>query len=141
MFPLLAGMLAAPMLLAQARPAQAQSLIHDLPRTFEALYDLTGGAGILPTSSIELEAQSRVENGPRWQVRIVSRLRSVSWMAVVIEQNPQPLAAWVRFRNGALPEITSHFKIADSSQIIIVAESGGKFYGLRRFITVVGHCL
>lgn len=125
----------------QAKTVGAASLIHDLPRTEEALFDLTQGAPILPTTQVELIAQPWVEFSPRWPVRVVSRLPGVHWMALVVEQNPNPLAAVYRFKPGALTEASSYLKIADSSQVSVVVAADSGFYGLRRFIKVVGHCL
>jgi len=139
---LLAGVSVCPGLQGKpAVPASPESLIHDLPRTAEALFDLTHGAPILPTAQIELIAPPLVEFAPRWPVRVVNRMPGVTWMALVIEQNPQPLAALFHFSHGALTEIRSYLKIADSTQVTVVVAAAGKFYGLRRFITVVGYCV
>jgi len=139
---LLAGVSVCPGLQGKpAVPASPESLIHDLPRTAEALFDLTHGAPILPTAQIELIAPPLVEFAPRWPVRVVNRMPGVTWMALVIEQNPQPMAALFRFGHGALTEIRSYLKIADSTQVTVVVAAAGKFYGLRRFITVIGNCM
>lgn len=139
---LLAGVAVCPVLQGKpGLPASPESLIHDLPRTTEALFDLTHGAFISPTTQIELIAPPMVEYAPRWPVRVINRIPGVSWMALTIEQNPQPLAALFHFSNGALTEINSYLKIADSTQVTVVVAAGGKFYGLRRFITVVGYCV
>lgn len=136
---LFGGLLASSRL--QARAVSAESMIHDLPRTEEALFELTQGATILPTTQIELIAQPWVEFAPRWPVRVVSRIADVSWMALVVEQNPNPLAAVYHFKPGALTEASSYLKIADSTQVSVVVAAAGRFYGLRRFIKVVGHCM
>lgn len=125
----------------QARPAVAESMIADLPRTEEALFELTQGARILPTTQIDLLALQSVEYAPRWPVRVVSRIPDTHWMALVLEQNPQPLAAVYRFKPGVVTETSGNFKLADSTQVIIVVAAAGQFYGLRRFITVVGNCV
>lgn len=139
---LLAGVSVCPVL--QGKPAlqaSPESLIHDLPRTTEALFDLTHGAFILPTTQIELIAPPVVEYAPRWPVRVINRIPDVTWMALTIEQNPQPMAALFSFGKGALTEFRSYLKIADSTQVTVVVAAAGRFYGLRRFITVVGHCV
>ena len=124
-----------------AAPTAADSLIHDLPRTEEALFELTRGARIMPTTQVELITQPFVEFAPRWPVRVVSHLSNTQWIALVVEQNPQPLAAVYRFTSRAVIEINSYLKIADSTQITLVAAAAGRFYGLRRFVTAVGHCV
>lgn len=121
-------------------PRTTESLIHDLPRTTEALFDLTRGAVILPSSHIEMIAESLVEYSPRWPVRVVTRLPGASWMVLVIEQNPQPLAALFQFKTSVVSEISSSVKLADNTQVTVVVAAAGRFYGLRRFITVVGNC-
>lgn len=124
-----------------AAPAAVDSLIHDLPRSEEALFDLTQGARILPSAQLELITQPLVEFAPRWPVRVVSNLPNTQWIALVVEQNPQPLAAVYRFKSGAVTETSGYLKIADSTQITLVVAAAGRFYGLRRFVTVVGHCV
>ena len=136
---LLSSLAACPQL--QAWPAAGESLIHDLPRTEEALFDLTQGARILPTMHIELIAEPYVEFAPRWPVRVVSDIAGARWMALVIEQNPQPLAALYRFNADVIADTSTYLKIADSTQVTVVVAAAGRFYGLRRFITVVGNCL
>jgi len=123
-----------------ARPVAETSLIHDLPRTEEALFELTRGAAILPSNKIDLLTPPQVEYGPRWPVRIVQRIAGARWAALVIEQNPQPLAALVHFHRGLLGDLAFHCKIADSSQVTVVVAAAGKFYGVRRFMPVVGTC-
>ena len=126
---------------AQARPtAMVESLIHDLPRTAEALFDLTRGAVILPSTQIELITEPLVEYAPRWPVRMVNRMPGASWMALVIEQNPQPLAAVFHFKSTGLNEIGLNLKIVDSTQVTVIVAVAGKYFGQRRFITVVGNC-
>lgn len=140
----LPALAACPALLARpaapAMPGVSESLIHDLPRTAEALFDLTQGAPIVSSTQIELIAQPLVEYAPRWPVRVVSRIPGAHWMAVLIEQNPQPLAAVFHIRSAALTEITSYFKIENSSQVTVIVAAAGRFYGQRHFITVVGRC-
>jgi sulfur-oxidizing protein SoxY len=139
---LLAGVAVCPALQGKpAVPAGPESLIHDLPRTAEALFDLTHGAPILSSARIDLIAPPLVEYAPRWPVRVINRIPGVTWMAVTLEQNPQPLAALFHFKAGALTEVRSYLKIADSTQVTVVVAAAGKFYGLRRFITVVGYCM
>lgn len=125
----------------QAQPGVAQSLIHDLPRTEDALFELTQGAHILPSPHIDLVAQPLVEYAPRWPVRMVSRIPGTSWLALALEQNPQPLAALYRFKPSVITETSGYFKIADSTQVTLVVAAQGRFYGLRRFITVAGNCV
>lgn len=124
-----------------SKPAlSAESLIHDLPRTTEALFELTRGAAILPSTQIELLAAPWVEYAPRWPLRLVQRIAGASWMALVVEQNAQPLAAVFRFRSIPLHEIATSIKIADSSQVTAVVAAAGRFYGARYFIKLVSNC-
>lgn len=124
-----------------AAPVVPDSLIHDLPRTEEALFGLTRGAPILATAQLELITQPFVEFSPRWPVRVASNIPGTIWMALAIEQNPQPLAAVYRCKPGVVTETSGYFKIAESTQITLVVAAGGRFYGLRRFVSVVGNCM
>lgn len=118
-----------------------ESVVHDLPRSAEAIYDLTQGALIYPTTHIQFIAQPYVEYAPRWPVQIVNAIPNVRWMALVIEQNPQPLAALFHFLPGSLTEASAYLKVADSTQVTVVVAAGDRFYGLQRFISVVGNCM
>ena len=135
--------LSAPVLARTATPTIIvnESLVHDLPRTAEALFDLTQGAHIYSSERIDLLAQPYVEYAPRWPVLMVNHLPNVRWMALIIEQNPQPLAAVFHFMPGSLTEASAYLKIADSTQVTVVVAAGNRFYGRRRFIKVVGNCM
>lgn len=141
----LGGLSLSPLVLARAAsraaPPVMESLIHDLPRTAEAIYDLTRGALIYPSMQIQLIAQPYVEYAPRWPVHMVNAMPNVRWMALLIEQNPQPLAALFHFLPGSLTEASAYLKVADSTQVTVVVAAGDRFYGLRRFISVVGNCM
>ena len=38
-------------------------------------------------------------------------------------------------------EASAYLKIADSTQVTVVVAAGNRFYGLRRYISVVGNCM
>lgn len=144
----LGGLSLSPLVLARASRTSSpviapviESVVHDLPRSAEAIYDLTQGALIYPTTQIQLIAQPYVEYAPRWPVHMVNSIPNVRWMALVIEQNPQPLAALFHFLPGSLTEVSAYLKIADSTQVTVVVAAANRFYGLRRFISVVGNCM
>jgi len=78
-----------------------------------------------------------VEYAPRWPVRVVNRMPGASWMALVIEQKSATPGSGVHFKSTGLNEIGLNLKIVDSTQVTVIVAVAGKFYGQRRFITVV----
>jgi len=60
---------------------------------------------------------------------------------VVLEKNPFPLAAKFDFKEGALPYVKVNVKMAETSDVRVVASAGGRHYAATREIKVtIGGC-
>jgi sulfur-oxidizing protein SoxY len=100
-----------------------------------------GAAGAAPSSDIVIEAPQIAENGAVVPVEITSKIAGTSSIAVLIDKNPYPLVAKFDFMEGALPFVKVNVKMAETSEVRVVAAAGGKNYLATREIKVtIGGC-
>ena len=100
------------------------------------------GAGT-PTASndILIEAPQIAENGAVVPIEITSNIPGTTSIAVVLEKNPFPLAAKFDFNEGALPYVKLNVKMAETSDVRVVATAGGRHHAATKEIKVtIGGC-
>jgi sulfur-oxidizing protein SoxY len=100
-----------------------------------------GAANPAPSKDIVIDAPQIAENGAVVPIEIVSNIPGTTSIAVVLEKNPFPLAARFDFREGALPYVKVNVKMAETSDVRVVASAGGRHYAATREIKVtIGGC-
>ena len=100
-----------------------------------------GAAGAAPSKDILIEAPEIAENGAVVPIEIESRIPGTSSLAVVLEKNPFPLAAKFDFKEGAAAFVKLNVKMAETSDVRVVATAGGRQYAATREIKVtIGGC-
>jgi sulfur-oxidizing protein SoxY len=100
-----------------------------------------GAAGAAPSKDIVIEAPQIAENGAVVPIEIESNIPGTSSLAVVLEKNPFPLAAKFDFKEGALPYVKVNVKMAETSDVRVVATAGGRHYVATKEIKVtIGGC-
>ena len=100
-----------------------------------------GAAGAAPSKDIVIEAPEIAENGAVVPIEIASNIPGTSSLAVVLEKNPFPLAAKFEFREGALPYVKVNVKMAETSDVRVIATAGGRHYVATKEIKVtIGGC-
>jgi sulfur-oxidizing protein SoxY len=88
-----------------------------------------------------IEAPQIAENGAVVPIEISSNVPGTTSIAVIIEKNPFPLAGKFEFKEGALPFVKLNVKMAESSDVRVIAEAGGKHFAATREIKVtIGGC-
>jgi sulfur-oxidizing protein SoxY len=106
----------------------------------DALQSL-GASNPVPSKDIAIEAPQIAENGAVVPIEITSHLPATTSIAVLIEKNPFPLAGKFDFKDGALPFVKLNVKMAESSDVRVIAAAGGKHYTATREIKVtIGGC-
>jgi sulfur-oxidizing protein SoxY len=106
----------------------------------DALKGIGAGAAT-PSKDIVIEAPQIAENGAVVPIEISSNLPGTTAIAVVIEKNPFPLAGRFEFKEGALPFVKLNVKMAETSDVRVVAFAGGRQYAATREIKVtIGGC-
>lgn len=93
------------------------------------------------SSAISIEAPEIAENGAVVPIEVTSKIPGTTSLAVIIEENPYPLAAKFDFMEGALPFAKLNAKMGKTSHVRVVATAGGKHYAASREIKVtIGGC-
>jgi len=105
------------------------------------LADTLAGAPWTETDRIALDAPDLAENGAIVPISVESRLPNTSRIFIFVEKNPMPLAAQIRFQPGTDGFASMRLKMNETSPVLVVAESEGKFFGTRKTVRVmVGGC-
>ena len=100
-----------------------------------------GAGSLVPSSDIVIEAPQIAENGAVVPIEIAANIPGTTSIAVVLDKNPFPLAARFDFKEGALPYVKVNVKMAETSDVRVVAAAGGRHYVATREIKVtIGGC-
>jgi sulfur-oxidizing protein SoxY len=103
--------------------------------------DLLAGASWTETERIALEVPDLAENGAIVPISVESRLPNTSRLLIFVEKNPTPLAAQIRFQSGTDGFASLRLKMNETSFVLVIAESEGKFFGTQKLVKVmVGGC-
>ena len=106
----------------------------------DALKNLGVGAGT-ESKDIAIEAPQIAENGAVVPIEITSNIPGTTSIAVVLEKNPFPLAAKFDFLEGAAPYVKLNVKMAETSDVRVVATAGGRHHSATKEIKVtIGGC-
>ena len=108
--------------------------IQDLVRTL-------GGSAPQPSDDIVFVGPEIAENGAVVPIEIASQLPGTDSIALLIEKNPNLLAANFAIPAGTLPEIQTRVKMAETCNVYALVRAQGKFYYTAKEIKVtVGGC-
>lgn len=93
--------------------------------------------GEIPSNDIEIIAPTRAENGAIVQVEVTSRIPNTEAIAVFVEKNPTALIGNFMFTNGALPQIVTRIKMAETSDIKIIVKAGSQYFTASKNVIVL----
>jgi sulfur-oxidizing protein SoxY len=100
-----------------------------------------GASGAAPSKDIVIEAPQIAENGMVVPIEVTSNIPGTRAISVIVEKNPFPLAGRFEFADGALPFVKVNVKMAETSDVRVVAEAGGKAFAATKEIKVtIGGC-
>lgn len=118
----------------------AEAFAKDKPE--EALAVLFKGREIRETDRITIEMPPGAENGAIVPLTVRTDLPEVSVITLIAEKNPVSLLGQFRFTGkGKGDYLRTRIKLAKSSHLIVVVESGGELCTARRYIEVLkGGC-
>ena len=91
----------------------------------------------IPSKDIEIIAPDRAENGAIVQLEITSRIPNTEAIAVFVEKNPTALIGNFMFSNGAMPQIVTRIKMAETSDIKIIVKAGNQYYSNTKNVIVL----
>jgi sulfur-oxidizing protein SoxY len=117
------------------------------PRAFEsatmdaALTATFGRSDTVTALEIELKLPTTAHLGDLVPVMVQTHLPNVSRMALLVHENPQPLAALFEFGPSTLAEVAARIRLAQSSEVSVVVESDGQLFRNAQPVQVVlGGC-
>lgn len=93
--------------------------------------------GEIPSKDIEIIAPDRAENGAIVQLEVTSRIPNTEAIAVFVEKNPTALIGNFMFSNGAMPQIVTRIKMAETSDIKIIVKAGNQYYSNAKNVVVL----
>jgi sulfur-oxidizing protein SoxY len=103
----------------------------------KALYGKTAE----PSDKINLDAPEIAENGAVVPIAVASTLANVTGIAILVLENPYTLAAAYKIPVGTAAAVSNRLKMAKTSKVVAVVESGGKLYSTTKEVKVtVGGC-
>jgi sulfur-oxidizing protein SoxY len=121
---------------AKAWPAEAFKVKTEA-EALKALYGKSAEA----SDKVSLDAPEIAENGAVVPIAVASTLPNVTGIAILVLENPNVLAAAYKLPQGAQASVSNRLKMAKTSKVVAVVESGGKLYSASKEVKVtVGGC-
>jgi sulfur-oxidizing protein SoxY len=106
----------------------------------EALQAL-GAQNPAASSAVLIKAPEIAENGAVVPVAVESRLPGTQSITLLIEKNPQPLAASFEIPAGTEPSVSTRVKMGESSDVYALVKADGKFYFAKKEVKItIGGC-
>ena len=103
----------------------------------KALYGKDGGG----SDKVKLDAPEIAENGAVVPISVSSALPDVTSIAILVSENPFPLAASYKIPAGTSAMVANRLKMAKTSKVVALVESDGKIYSATKEVKVtVGGC-
>jgi len=87
-----------------------------------------GGDGAQESADVVIIAPEIAENGAVVPMQIISKLDKTESIAIVVEKNPNPLAANFTIPAGTLPDIQTRVKMAQTCRVYALVRAGSKFF-------------
>ena len=99
------------------------------------------GRAAEPSEKIKLDAPEIAENGAVVPISVSTSLPEVTSIAFVVPENPNVLAAYYKIPEGTIPNVANRLKMAKTSNVTVIVESGGKLFSATKEVKVtVGGC-
>lgn len=99
------------------------------------------GAAPADSKEITITSPDIAENGAVVPVAVTSRLPKTQEIYVLVEKNPNPLAAMFTIPDGTDPYVSTRTKMGQSSNVVAVVKADGKLYSTSKETKVtLGGC-
>jgi len=122
---------------ALAQDWKAAFEMKSVPEAFRAL----GAASPAVSDAILIKAPEIAENGAVVPIAVESRLPGTETIALLIDKNPQPLAASFSIPAGTEASVSTRVKMGQSSDVYALVKADGKFYVAKKEIKItLGGC-
>jgi len=91
----------------------------------------------IPSKDIEITAPGRAENGAIVQVAVNSRIPKSEAIAILVDKNPTALIGNYMFNDGAVPNMVTRIKMAETSDIKVIVKAGDRYYTASKKVVVL----
>ncbi len=93
------------------------------------------------SDKVRLDAPEIAENGAVVPISVSSTLPDATSIAILVSENPFPLAAYYKIPPGTSGAVANRLKMAKTSKVVALVEAGGKVYRASKEVKVtVGGC-
>lgn len=100
-----------------------------------------GGTGPESSNAITITAPDIAENGAVVQIGVASKIANTQGISILVEKNPNILAASFTVPEGTEPSVTTRVKMGQTSNVVGVVRAGDKFYIATKEVKVtLGGC-
>ena len=100
-----------------------------------------GGASAAESKDIAINSPDIAENGAVVPFTISSKLAKTEQMALLVEKNPNIVAASFSIPDGTEPWVNTRVKMGQTSNVIALVKADGKFYYTTKEVKVtLGGC-
>lgn len=100
-----------------------------------------GGASAMESKDIQINSPDIAENGAVVPFTISSKIPKTEQVALLVEKNPNALAASFNIPAGTEPWVNTRVKMGQTSNIIALVKADGKFYYTTKEVKVtLGGC-
>jgi len=123
-------------------PAQAEEWSRGAfsESSLDGVFKLLGAGQAETSSTLTFTAPEIAENGAVVPM-VVSSSFKAEQIALIVEKNPNPLAAQFHFKSLAEPFVAARIKLAETSRVYALVKAQGKWYAAAREIKVtLGGC-
>ncbi len=107
----------------------------------DTLQQLFGSQKFIETDKIQVKLPKIAENGAVVPIIITSNLEKIETFTILAEKNPAPLIAQFTLANETEAYISARIKMAETSDVIVIAKAGDAYYSKRIAVKVtIGGC-
>lgn len=100
-----------------------------------------GGAAAAESKDIQINSPDIAENGAVVPFTISSKIPKTEQVALLVEKNPNALAASFNIPGGTEPWVNTRVKMGQTSNVIALVKADGKFYYTSKEVKVtIGGC-
>jgi sulfur-oxidizing protein SoxY len=110
-------------------------------KSIEDLVKLLGGGAVQESAEVSIAAPDIAENGAVVPIGVASKLSNTASIAILVEKNPNVLAAVFDIPQGTLPDVLTRIKMAQTSNVFALVKASGKFhYAAKEIKVTLGGC-
>ena len=110
-------------------------------KNMDAAFTAFGAGKPAESADIQITAPDIAENGAVVPVGVVSKLPKTEQIVIMIEKNPNMVAASFSIPDGTLADVQTRVKMGQTSDVYAMVKADGKFYVAKKEVKVtLGGC-